>query len=387
MEMKRKICVVTGTRAEYGRLENLMRSVKEDESLCLQIVATAMHLSPEYGLTYKKIEEDGFHIDEKIEMLLSSDSVTGVAKSIGIGIIGMADAFARLRPDIVVVLGDRYEALAAAQAAMVANIPIAHIHGGELTGGAIDDAIRHAITKMSNVHFVASDDYKKRILQMGEDPSKVFTVGSPGNDNIASMQFLDLDELERELGFSLGNKFFLVTYHPVTIQSATQTDAIKILFHALDRFPEYKIIFTKANSDAGGRRINQLIDVYTNENKHRVFSSVSLGQLRFLSAMKYSCAVIGNSSSGLLEAPLFHVPTVNIGHRQDGRKQEASVLSCGEDLDEIVQCIKKAVSKDFKNVISDMMIPYMDGAVHLRIKEILKCIDLNNLVEKKFFDM
>lgn len=384
--MKRKICIVTGTRAEYGLLYWLMKEIQTDDALELQIIATGMHLSPEFGLTYRTIEKDGFRIDAKVEMLLSSDTPVGVTKSMGVALIGLADAFQRLAPDIVVVLGDRYEILVAAEAAMMANIPIAHIHGGEITEGAIDDSIRHAITKMAQMHFVAAPEYRNRVLQMGENPAYVYEVGAVGIDNIVKTPLMLLDALEKSLQFPLGNHFLLVTYHPVTVAAARQSDELQNLFDALDMFSDYRVLITKANSDAGGREINRRIDEYVAERKERVSCHISLGQLRYLSAMKYASAVVGNSSSGLLEAPVLKIPTVNIGARQTGRLRYPSVIDCEEEKDMIVQALQKAVSEEFRRGLETMEIPHSDGNIALRIKNILRDIPLEGLFQKQFHD-
>ena len=384
---KRKICVVTGTRAEYGLLYWLMKEIQADDALELQIIATGAHLSPEFGLTYRTMENDEFHIDEKVEMLLSSDTPVGVTKSMGLALIGFADAFAGLSPDIVVVLGDRYEILAAAEAALVANIPIAHIHGGEMTEGAIDDSIRHAITKMSHLHFVAAPEYRKRVIQMGENPEHVYEVGAVGIDNIVKTPLMSLDELEQSLQFSLGEKYFLVTYHPVTVTTARKEDALQNLFDALDAFPDYHILITKSNSDAGGREINRRLDAYVAARKGRVSCYASLGQLRYLSAMRHAAAVVGNSSSGLLEAPVLKTPTVNIGARQKGRLRYPSVIDCSEETETIADALKKAVSEEFRREWADMEIPHADGKISSRIKTFLRDIPLDGLFQKKFQDL
>lgn len=384
---KRKICVVTGTRAEYGLLYWLMKEIQADEALELQIIATGAHLSPEFGLTYREIETDGFRIDEKIEILLSSDTPVGVTKSMGVALIGFADAFARLSPDIVVVLGDRYEILAAAEAALVANIPIAHIHGGEITEGAIDDSIRHAITKMAHLHFVATPEYRKRVIQMGENPAHVYEVGAVGIDNIVKMSLMEQNKLEESIQFALGEKYFLVTYHPVTVSNAKHSDALQNLFDALECFPKYRILFTKSNSDAGGREINRQIDVYAEKRKDRVVCCTSLGQLRYLSAMKHAAAVVGNSSSGILEAPVLKTPTVNIGNRQKGRLRFLSVIDCAEEKEEIVAAIQKVLSENFRRRLEDMMIPHADGNIAVRIKNVLRNVSLEGLFQKHFFDL
>ena len=385
--MERKICVVTGTRAEYGILYWLMKEIQNDDALVLQVIVTGAHLSPEFGLTYKTIENDGFHIDEKVEMLLSSDTPVGVTKSMGMALIGFADAFARLSPDIVVVLGDRFEILAAAEAALVANIPIAHIHGGEITEGSIDDSIRHAITKMAHLHFVAAPEYRNRVIQMGENPEHVYEVGAVGIDNIVKTPLMSLNELEHSLQFSLGEKFFLVTYHPITVESARRSDALQNLFDALDAFPDYHILITKSNSDAGGREINRQMDAYAAARKGRVSCHASLGQLHYLSAMKYAAAVVGNSSSGLLEAPVLKTPTVNIGARQKGRLRYPSVMDCSEEMETIVDALRKVVSVEFGRAWGDMEIPHADGKIASRIKTILRDIPLDGLFQKRFQDL
>lgn len=384
---KRKICVVTGTRAEYGLLYWLMKEIQADDELELQIIATGQHLSPEFGLTYKNIEADGFVINAKVEMLLSSDSPVGIAKSVGLGTIGFADALARLQPDIMVLLGDRFEALAAAQAAMILRIPIAHIHGGETTEGAIDEAIRHSITKMSQIHFVSEPEYRDRVIQLGENPESVFEVGAVGIDNIVRLKLLSLQDLEKQINFSLGKKFFLVTYHPETLTGKSPVEALKPLFAVFDEFPEYKLIFTQANSDAGGRIINEHIEAYAKKNKERVLLVKSLGQLRYLSAMKLCAAVVGNSSSGLLEAPVLHIPTINIGDRQKGRKRYPSVIDCNEDKQQLQSAIQSLGDSKFLQKIQSMEIPHTDGKIAVTMKDILKQAELSNICQKKFYDL
>ena len=384
---KRKICIVTGTRAEYGLLYWLMKEIQCDSSLELQIIATGMHLSPEFGLTYKKIEEDGFTINEKVEMLLSSDTPVGIAKSVGLGVIGFADALARQKPDILVVLGDRLEILAAAQAAMIARIPIAHIHGGETTEGAIDEAIRHAITKMSHFHFTAAEPYRRRVIQLGEAPERVLSYGAPGLDNIKKLKLLNRTAFEKAINFSLGKKSFLVTYHPVTLSSASPEQSFKELTKALDQFPEAKIIFTKANSDTAGRTINYNIEKYVEQNPQRAKVFTSMGQLLYLSAVKNMDIVIGNSSSGIIEAPSFHKPTVNIGQRQQGRLKADSVIDCEEQERAIVAAISKGLSSEFKITLKDTHNPYGRGNASLKIKDYLKKVSLENILMKKFYDV
>lgn len=387
MVLKRKVCVVTGTRAEYGLLSPLIRRIQSDEELDLQLIVTGMHLSPEFGLTYREIERDGFTINAKIEMLLSSDTQVGIAKSIGMGIIGFADALERLQPDIIVVLGDRYEILAAAQAAMVARIPIVHIHGGEATEGLIDEAIRHSITKMAHIHFTATEAYRKRVIQLGEHPSRVFNFGAIGLDNINQLDLLDKDSFEKSIGFVLGKVNFLITFHPITLSKTGPKQAMENLFKALDTFTEAKVIFTKANSDTDGRIINEMIDNYVLEHPSKAVAFTSLGQLRYLSAIKHVDIVMGNSSSGIIEVPFMKKPTINIGDRQKGRLKAESVIDCDESVDSITCAIEKVLSPEFQCCLPKLQSLYGQGNVSIRIKEVLKSISLDNIIMKKFYDL
>ncbi|MFH2047120.1 MAG: UDP-N-acetylglucosamine 2-epimerase [Pseudomonadota bacterium] len=384
---KRKICVVTGTRAEYGLLYWLMKEIQDDPELKLQIIATGMHLSPEFGLTYQIIEADGFQIDEKVEMLLSSDTSVGITKSLGLGIIGFADAIARQKPDIMVVLGDRFEILAASQAAMIARIPIAHIHGGEATEGAIDEAIRHAITKMSHFHFTAAEPYRKRVVQLGEVPERVMNYGAPGLDNIKKMKLLSKTSFEKAIDFQLGKLSFLVTYHPETLSNTRPEKVFNELLNAIDKFPEASIVFTKANADAAGRIINHYIEKYVEKNPVRAKVFTSMGQLLYLNAVKNADVIIGNSSSGIIEAPAFHKPTVNIGQRQQGRLKADSVIDCKEKEQAIVDAITKGLSTEFKKILRNTKNPYGQGNASLKIKEYLKKVSLKNILMKKFYDV
>jgi UDP-N-acetylglucosamine 2-epimerase (non-hydrolysing)/GDP/UDP-N,N'-diacetylbacillosamine 2-epimerase (hydrolysing) len=383
----RKICVVTGTRAEYGLLYWLLKEIQDDSSLQLQIAVTGMHLSPEFGLTYQVIEGDGFQIDARVEMLLSSDSAVGVTKSIGLAVIGFADAFEKLQPDVVVLLGDRYEILAAAQAAMVARIPIAHLHGGETTEGLIDEAIRHSVSKMAHFHFVAAEPYRKRVIQLGEHPDRVFNFGALGLDNINRLELLDREQFESSISFSLGEKNALITYHPVTLADIGSAKAMDSLLKALDCFPDMKVIFTKPNSDTDGRVIVEMIDNYVAQNPQRAIAFVSLGQLRYLSALKHVDVVIGNSSSGLIEVPAFKKPTVNIGMRQSGRLKASSVIDCSEEKDEIVASIERAWSRTFQDSLKRVASPYGAGDASHNIKNILKSVCLRDVLMKSFYDM
>lgn len=388
MTTKRKICIVTGTRAEYGLLYWLMKEIGADPDLQLQLIATGMHLSPEFGLTYQQIEADGFTIDAKVEMLLSSDSPVGIAKSMGLGVIGFADALDRLKPDILVVLGDRFEILAATQAAMVARIPIAHIHGGEATEGLIDEAIRHAVTKMSHLHFTAAEPYRKRVIQLGEAPGRVFNTGAVGLDNLIQLNLLSRAELEKALDFKLNSApVILCTYHPVTLSESDAGYVLGELFKALDRLPSAKVVFTKGNADMGGRVINQMIDDYALKNPERVAAFVSLGQVRYLSLLREADVVLGNSSSGIVEAPTARIPTVNIGDRQRGRLKAPSIIDCDESVDSILIAIEKALSPEFQKIAAKGETYFGKDGASRRIKQILKEISLEGILLKHFHDL
>lgn len=384
--MKRKICVVTGTRAEYGLLTPLLHEIKKDINLELQIIATGMHLSPEFGLTYKEIEKE-FKIDKKIEMLLSSDTSIGISKSMGLAQISFAEAYNELKPDIVVVLGDRYEIFSAVATAMICRLPIAHLSGGELTFGAIDDSIRHAITKMSHIHFVATEEYKKRVIQLGEDEDYVFNFGEAGLDNILNLNLLSKEEFECVIDFKLNKKNILFTYHPTTVDS--EEKIIQDIDNILDVLSEIKdtnIIFTKANSDAGGRIINSKLEKFVQKHPNsKVFTS--LGQLRYLSALQYVDAVVGNTSSGIVEAPSFKIGSINIGHRQDGRVKANSVIDCSTSKQAIIDAFKKLYSEKFQLSLKDIVNPYYSGDASLKTKNILKTINLDEILYKKFRDI
>lgn len=385
MTSKRKICIVTGTRAEYGLLYWLMKEVEADPDLQLQIIATGMHLSPEFGLTYRQIETDGFVIDAKVEMLLSSDTPVGITKSIGLGVIGFADALDRLKPDMLVVLGDRFEILAAAQAAMVARIPIAHIHGGETTEGAFDEGIRHAITKMAQWHFVAAETYRKRVIQLGETPDRVFNFGAPGLDHLQYLEWMDRDSLEKSLTLKLDPPVFLVTYHPATLGQREPIAALNELLAALDELPEVTIIFTYPNADTGGRTLIARLDQWVATNKRRAKAFVSLGQQHYLSLMREADAVIGNSSSGLTEAPALKKATVNIGDRQKGRLKASSIIDAAENKSAIASAISKALSEEFRAGLPATKSLYGLGDVSRRIKDTLKAVEIKT--QKPFFDI
>lgn len=354
----RKVCIVTGTRAEYGLLSRLMWLIRADHDLTLQIIATNMHLSPEFGLTYKEIEVDGFTIDKKVEMLLSSDTSNAITKSIGLATIGFADAYEDLQPDILLILGDRFEILAAATAALIYKIPVAHLHGGEITEGAYDDAIRHAITKMSHLHFVSTEIYRQRVIQMGEHPSTVFNVGALGCENIKSLKLMSKDELEKSLGFKLDRNTILITYHPVTMECNTSEQQFRELLSAIDLFPELKVIFTMPNSDTDGRIIMKMIKEYVAKNPERTVWFDSLGCYRYLSVLQYIGGVVGNSSSGIIEVPSFHIPTINIGDRQKGRVAAASVLNCKPTRQDIQQRLAAILAPGYLNSLVSVTNPY-----------------------------
>ncbi|MCT7406045.1 UDP-N-acetylglucosamine 2-epimerase [Aliarcobacter cryaerophilus] len=382
----KKICVVTGTRAEYGLLYWLLKEIEADKDLELQLIATGMHLSPEFGLTYQTIEKE-FKINKKIEMLLSSDTSVGISKSMGLAQISFAESYDELKPDIVIVLGDRYEIFSATSAAMIAKIPIAHLHGGEKTEGAFDESIRHSITKMSHLHFTATNEYKNRVIQLGEHPSRVFNVGGMGIENIKRLKLLSKDEFEKSIEFKLNSKNILVTFHPVTLENSTAKEQFQQLLDAIDELEDTNIIFTKANSDTDGRVINQMIDEYVTKNSHKSIVFTSLGQLRYLSALQYVDAVVGNSSSGLAEAPSFKIGTINIGDRQKGRIKASSVIDCEANKNSIVKAFEKLYSKEFQNSLINVKNPYGDGCASKRIVEILKNVDLKNILKKSFYDL
>ncbi|PAQ13675.1 UDP-N-acetylglucosamine 2-epimerase (hydrolyzing) [Bacillaceae bacterium SAOS 7] len=374
---KRKICVVTGTRAEYGLLTPLMKAIQNDDELELQIVATGMHLSPEFGLTFKQIEEDGFQIDEKVEMLLSSDTAVGVAKSMGLGTIGFAAAFEKLQPDLLMILGDRFEMLAAAQTALVSNIPIAHIHGGELTYGAYDDAIRHSITKMSTWHFTSTESHRKRVVQLGEMPNRVWNVGALGIENILNIKLVSKQQLFEQLGIKNDQPYFLITYHPET---NGEVNGIDQLLKALNHYKDFYLIFTKSNADNGGRYINEAIQEYVLHHPNAYLFD-SLGQLKYLSAVKHAEIVIGNSSSGLIEVPYLHTPTVNCGDRQAGRECPSSVLHVELNEQKIVNIIHEALHYQgpFEQIFGD-------GYVSSKIIKQLKSLPSYS-IQKEFYNL
>jgi GDP/UDP-N,N'-diacetylbacillosamine 2-epimerase (hydrolysing) len=382
----RKICVITGTRAEYGLLRWVMQEIKDDQDLDLKIIATGMHLSPEFGLTYNAIESDGFKIDRKVEMLTSSDTSIGIAKSMGLGMIGFADALDQLKPDLIVALGDRFEIFSAVSSALVAKIPIAHLHGGEKTEGAFDESFRHSITKMSHLHFVASESYRQRVIQLGENPDSVFLVGGLGTDSIKRLKLLGRQELEASLDFKLGTKNLLITFHPATLDKSSTKNQMGELLEALAVLKDTQLIFTLPNADTDSRALMQMIrEFVAHHSNARAYAS--LGQLLYLSCISHVDAVVGNSSSGLLEAPSLKKGTINIGNRQDGRLQAKSVINCEPVRRSITNALVKLYSPEFQNSIIDTVNPYGDGGASEKIVKVLKEHTLIDLVKKSFYDL
>lgn len=383
--MTRTICVVTGARADYWLLRGLMQAIAASPQLRLQVVATGMHLAPEYGLTVDEIERDGFAV-RRVDMLLSSDTAVGVTKSMGLGFIGFADALHELAPDVLVLLGDRFELLPAAAAALIAGIPVAHIHGGETTEGAFDEAIRHAITKMSHLHFVAAEPYRARVIQLGEDPARVFHVGGLGVDNVSRTERIARETLEAELDFRLGPRNLLVTFHPVTLEPGTSAAQLRELLAALSDLRETHLLFTKPNADTEGRELSRLIDEFVSAHPHaRAYDA--LGERRYFACMSYVDGVVGNSSSGLLEAPSFGIGTVNIGTRQRGRLRAESVIDCEPTRASISAAIDTLYSPRFRERARQVRNPYGDGGATARILAVLASHPLEGLTKKSFHDM
>jgi GDP/UDP-N,N'-diacetylbacillosamine 2-epimerase (hydrolysing) len=384
--MTRKICVITGTRAEYGLLRWVMQGIKEDAGLTLQIVATGMHLSPEFGLTYREIEKDGFQIDRKVEILTSSDTSVGIAKSMGLGLIGFADALNELKPNLIVVLGDRFEIFAAVSAALVARIPVAHLHGGETTEGAFDEALRHSITKMSHLHFVAAEPYRQRVIQLGEQPDRVFLVGGLGIDNIKCLKLLERAELEAALDLKLSSRNLLITFHPVTLETSTAADQMAELLAALAELKNTLLIFTLPNADTDGRILIQMVDQFVAMHPNsRAYTS--LGQLRYLSCIAHVDGVVGNSSSGLGEAPALKKGTVNIGDRQRGRLQANSVINCEPTRQSVEAALVKLYSADFQASLSGVINPYGEGGASEKVVKVIKRFEIDGIVKKSFYDL
>lgn len=385
----KKIAVITATRAEYGLLRPIIMKLKQCDDFTVEVVATGAHLSPEFGLTYKEIENDGIEIAKKIEILLSSDTAVSISKSMGLAMISFAEYFDESKPDAVVVLGDRYETLAVCCAAMNARVPIVHLYGGETTEGAIDEAVRHAITKMSYLHFTSTEPYRKRVIQLGENPSRVYCVGAVGIENALNVPLMSEKELSESVGMELNGDYAVLTFHPVTLEGDAAREQFAQLLKALDANKDMKFIITKANADANGRIINRMIDEYAAENDN-VVAFQSLGMRRYLSALKYCKMVIGNSSSGLLEVPTFKVPTVNIGDRQKGRIQAKSVINCEPNYESICKAVEKAKSEEFQKTLADVVNPYGDGKTSDKIVAVMReklCNFKYGDLKKKFYDI
>jgi GDP/UDP-N,N'-diacetylbacillosamine 2-epimerase (hydrolysing) len=384
--MKRKICVVTGSRADYGLLRWIMQGIKDDSELSLQVVATGMHLSPTFGLTYREIEEDGFFIDRKVLALSDDDSPVGISVAMSNVLEGCAEAFHDLQPDIIVVLGDRFEIFASVSAALVARIPVAHLHGGESTVGAFDEALRHSITKMSQLHFVAAREYRDRVIQLGESPGNVFLVGGVGLDNLKNLRLLAKQELEASLNLKFYRKSLLITFHPVTLEDETEESQITELFSALSELEDTTLIITFPNADTGGQSLIKIIEEFGLKHKNaKIFPS--LGQVRYLSCLSVVDGVVGNSSSGLIEAPSFKKGTINIGDRQLGRLQASSVINCLPERASILAAIRKLYSNDFQLQLSETINPYGEGGGSSKVVEILRTVSINGIVKKSFHDL
>jgi UDP-N-acetylglucosamine 2-epimerase (non-hydrolysing)/GDP/UDP-N,N'-diacetylbacillosamine 2-epimerase (hydrolysing) len=384
---QRRICVATGSRAEYGLLRNVMGLLRDDNRADLSLLVTGMHLVPEFGMTVDEIIADGFPVSERVESQFASDTPSGMVKSLGVGVVGCTDSLERLAPDVVVLLGDRYEIFAVAMAASFLGIPVAHICGGEVTEGAVDDWIRHAITKAAWWHFVAAEPYRRRVIQLGESPERVFCVGTPGLDSVDHLARLDRKTLEDYLGLKFLQHIFLVTYHPATLGDSDPKTAFSALLDALDHFKDATVILTHPNADAGGRALALMADAWAERNADRARCVVSLGQERYLSLMRHADAVIGNSSSGIVEAPALKVPTVNIGPRQDGRLRATSIIDCDETYEEIVRAIESALSQSFRDCLPGTTSVYGDPGSSARITEHLLTLPLPDRLRKIFHDV
>lgn len=381
----KRVCVFTGSRSEYGLLRPLLFDITKADSMELQLIASGMHLSPEFGLTYRAIEEDGFHIDEKIEILMSSDSEIGISKSFGLGVISFSEALSRLKPDIAIILGDRYEALAFAISCTIAKIPIAHIHGGELTTGAMDEAFRHSISKMSFLHFTSTDEYRKRVIQLGESPERVFNVGAIGLENLKQIPLLSKDEFEKKIGLKLNKKNLLITFHPVTLEKNTSEAQFAELLTSIDDIEDTNIIFTKPNSDTYGRIISRMIDRYAEEHPHNTVVFTSMGQELYLSTLQFVDAVVGNSSSGIIEAPSFKIGTVNIGDRQKGRVAASSVIHCEPSAADVSRAFDLLYSDSFQNELPSTINPYERKNTCKTILETIRTVSLSDAAKKSFY--
>lgn len=382
----RKICVITTNRAEYGLLYWLMKGIREEPDFQLQVVVTGAHLSAEFGSTIDRIREDGFKVDRSFDLELFGDKVLDITHSLALALEGFAASFQTLKPDLIIILGDRFEILGAASAALIANIPVAHLHGGELSEGAIDDSIRHAVTKLSHLHFAAAEPYRRRIIQLGEQPDRVFMVGGMGIDNINKIKLLSKEELEKAIGLTFNTHNLLITYHPETLDSGKAGEQITQLLAALDKLPDTHLIFTMPNADTGHRVIVEKIQSFVQTRKTRAILIPSMGQLNYLSTMKLVDAVVGNSSSGIIEAASYHIGTINIGKRQDGRLRAQSVIDCGTSEQEILAAFDQLYSPEFQEKLKTVENPYGTGGAAEKILEVLKTTDFSSLIIKRFHD-
>ncbi|WP_293008651.1 MULTISPECIES: UDP-N-acetylglucosamine 2-epimerase [unclassified Oscillibacter] len=386
--MKYQICIVTATRAEYGLLRPLIRRVQQDETLTLLLAVTGAHLEPRYGNTVEEIRKDNLPIDACLPILTEGDTQQDVSCVMANTITAFTAYFMERKPDMVVLLGDRYETLGVAIVALTCQIPICHIHGGETTEGAMDEAIRHSITKMSALHFTACAAYRKRVIQLGEQPDRVYNVGALGVENIRTLSLLTKEEAGAQIGFSLAEPYALITFHPVTLEQQTQGKQVQALFAALEQFPQLRLLFTKSNADSGGMEINALIDAYVDAHPQRAIAFSSMGYLRYLSAMQGCTMVLGNSSSGILEAPAFHVPTVDIGDRQKGRLAAASIIHCEAEQESIAAAIAQALSPAFLQLCSTVENPFGNGHTSEQIVSIMKGRLTEGIsLKKKFYDV
>lgn len=385
--MKRKICVYTSTRADYGLLKGLLRAIKASPTLQLQLLASGMHLSPEFGMTVQELTADGFNPDETVEILMSGDTPTAICKSMGLALMGYGEALKRLAPDMVVLLGDRFETFCMAGAAQVCRIPMAHIHGGETTQGAVDEAFRHSITKLSHLHFASCETYRRRIIQLGETPDRVFNVGALGVEALHQTKLMDRNRLGESLEFSLTAPYFLLTFHPVTLEKSTARKQFQAILDAMAAYPDINLIFTKANADTDGRVINRMMEDFVQKSPRRCLAIASMGSTRYLSAMKYASAVIGNSSSGIIEAPSFKVATINIGDRQKGRIQADSILNCPPESRAIQRTIDQALSRPFQEKLKTVTNPYDKLGTSSAITTLLEKTEISGMQKKEFHDI
>lgn len=383
----KKIGILTGSRAEYGLLKSLMQKIKDSNQFELQIIVTGMHLMPQFGNTFEQIEEDGFFINEKVDLNHLQDSKMAISNAVSVGIRGISESLVRLKPDLLFILGDRFEAFAGATAAFILNIPIAHISGGDVTEGAIDDGFRHSITKFSYLHFTSTETYRKRVIQLGEEPDRVFNVGSTGIDNVLNMSLLSKNELSKAIDFDLEKPYFLITFHPVTLSVISSEAQFIILLEVLEKHSDYNMIFTYPNADAEGQKIINILEKFKNNKTKNIKVVPNLGTLRYLSAIKYAKVVIGNSSSGIIEVPSFKVPTINIGIRQKGRIKAETVIDCENTADAIEMAIEKAISPSFQSFCQTVENIYGDGHATDKIMNVINNINFDKAIQKHFFDI